>query len=448
QWRINLYLLMPHLQPYHRATLLTLIWRRIKRTLKEDTAYYPADRGNNDDDESSNDDNDDVDVEKDEEDNEEEEHLAPADPSSISTDDLCHDFPLDETSYTFIPCDLQETMTTVNQGMSVEEIERVVTQRVANAIEAIAIYETKTNLARKSMSQTERQEEEVAKNASNKRKWEGFPEEIPEDLSGISTDPTSRISNQLGTWCCTRSTGTLSTGAFRNERIVRTAERAVPGAAPVARAPYRLALSGMKDLLKQVKELSDKGVIRPSSSPWGAPKEHKEHLKAILELLKKEELYAKFSKCEFWIPKVQFLGHVIDSQDIKSKESTLQLVYDVLKICPFFKAFLVTADHIIDLESFGDILHICLRVHGRSFAEPPFEEENLAFIHFLGHSAAIRTFTDVNINKLYQLWISVSAIINKCLTRKSSGYDSLRLSQARILWGLYHKRNVDYAYLM
>ncbi|GKG36326.1 hypothetical protein Tco_0444004, partial [Tanacetum coccineum] len=42
-------------------------------------------------------------------------------------------------------------------------------------------------------------------------------------------------------------------------------------------------------------------------------KEHEEHLKAILELLKKEQLYAKFSKCEFWIPKVQFLGHVIDS---------------------------------------------------------------------------------------------------------------------------------------
>nr|GFC61007.1 reverse transcriptase domain-containing protein [Tanacetum cinerariifolium] len=63
-------------------------------------------------------------------------------------------------------------MATVNQGTSVEEIERVVAQRVANAIEAIAIYETKTNLARKSMSQTERQEEEVAKNASNKRKWE------------------------------------------------------------------------------------------------------------------------------------------------------------------------------------------------------------------------------------------------------------------------------------
>nr|GEW90205.1 reverse transcriptase domain-containing protein [Tanacetum cinerariifolium] len=43
-------------------------------------------------------------------------------------------------------------------------------------------------------------------------------------------------------------------------------------------------------------------------------KEHVEHLKAILELLKKEELYAKVSMCEFWIPKVQFLGHMIDSQ--------------------------------------------------------------------------------------------------------------------------------------
>nr|GFC13448.1 hypothetical protein [Tanacetum cinerariifolium] len=51
-------------------------------------------------------------------------------------------------------------MTNVNQGMSVEEIERVIAQRVANAIEAIAIYETKTNLAHKSMSQTERQEVE------------------------------------------------------------------------------------------------------------------------------------------------------------------------------------------------------------------------------------------------------------------------------------------------
>ncbi|GJZ10771.1 hypothetical protein Tco_0545530 [Tanacetum coccineum] len=57
--------------------------------------------------------------------------------------------------------------------MSVENYERVVAQRVANAIEAIAIYETKTNMARKSISQTEQQECKVAGNANNKRKWEG-----------------------------------------------------------------------------------------------------------------------------------------------------------------------------------------------------------------------------------------------------------------------------------
>ncbi|GJZ71041.1 putative reverse transcriptase domain-containing protein, partial [Tanacetum coccineum] len=226
----------------------------------------------------------------------------------------------------------------------------------------------------------------------------------------------------------------------------------VPGAAPVARTPYRLAPSEMKELSEQLKELSDKGFIRPSSSPWGAPvlfvkkkdgsfwmcidyrelnkltvknryplpriddlfdqlqgssvyskidlrsgyhqlrvreedipktafrtryghyefqvmpfgltnapavfmdlmnrvckpyldkfvivfiddiliyskskQEHEEHLKIILELLKKEELYAKFSKCEFWIPKVQFLGHVIDSEGIHVDPAKIESIKD------------------------------------------------------------------------------------------------------------------------
>nr|GEZ20162.1 putative reverse transcriptase domain-containing protein [Tanacetum cinerariifolium] len=63
-------------------------------------------------------------------------------------------------------------MTTVNHEMSAEEIKRVVTQRVVNAIEAIAIYEMKTNISRKSMFQTKRQEDKVVENANNKRKWE------------------------------------------------------------------------------------------------------------------------------------------------------------------------------------------------------------------------------------------------------------------------------------
>nr|GEW99111.1 hypothetical protein [Tanacetum cinerariifolium] len=109
--------------------------------------------------------------------------------------------------------------------------------------------------------------------------------------------------------------------------------------------------------------------------------------------------------------------------DIKSKESTLQFVYDALRICPFFKAFLITTNvpkiymhefwatttvhhhairfkmdkkkHIVNLESFRDMLHICPRVPGQSFDEPPFEEEIIAFIRFLGHNASIRTLTDV-----------------------------------------------------
>ncbi|GJV56197.1 putative reverse transcriptase domain-containing protein [Tanacetum coccineum] len=57
-------------------------------------------------------------------------------------------------------------------------------------------------------------------------------------------------------------------------------------------------------------------------------KEHEEHLKAIMELLKKEELYAKFSKCEFWLPRVQFLSHVIDSQGIHVDPAKIESIKD------------------------------------------------------------------------------------------------------------------------
>ncbi|GKE63100.1 hypothetical protein Tco_1513467, partial [Tanacetum coccineum] len=111
---------------------------------EEDPADHPTDGGDNDDNESSDDDDDDDD----------------------------------------------EMMTTVNQRMSVEEIERVIAQRVANSIEAIAIYETKTNIACKSMIQTERQEDKVAENASNKRKWEGI-NELPPVVSVEVWDTTN-----------------------------------------------------------------------------------------------------------------------------------------------------------------------------------------------------------------------------------------------------------------
>nr|GFA10268.1 hypothetical protein [Tanacetum cinerariifolium] len=142
--------------------------------------------------------------------------------------------------------------------------------------------------------------------------------------------------------------------------------------------------------------------------------------------------------------------------DITSKESTLQVVYDVLKLTLFYKAFLVTPDvpeiymqefwatatvhhhsicfkmnnkkRIVNLEHFREMLHICSRILNQPFDELPFEEEILAFLRNLGHSGKIKKITDVNINKLHQPWRSFATVINKFLSGKSTGYDSLRLS--------------------
>nr|GEV46597.1 hypothetical protein [Tanacetum cinerariifolium] len=56
--------------------------------------------------------------------------------------------------------------------------------------------------------------------------------------------------------------------------------------------------------------------------------EHAEHLKLILELLKKKELYAKFSNCEFWLSKVQFIGHVIDNEGIHVDPTKIESIKD------------------------------------------------------------------------------------------------------------------------
>nr|GFB99973.1 hypothetical protein [Tanacetum cinerariifolium] len=148
----------------------------------------------------------------------------------------------------------------------------------------------------------------------------------------------------------------------------------IPGGVPVARAPYRLAASEMKELSEQL-QVREQDILKTvfrtryghyefQVMPFGltnAPavfmdlmnrvckpylekfmivfiddiliylkdeKEHEEHLKAILELLKKEELYAKFSKCEFLIPKVQFLGHVIDNQGIHVDPAKIESAKD------------------------------------------------------------------------------------------------------------------------
>nr|GEU36453.1 putative reverse transcriptase domain-containing protein [Tanacetum cinerariifolium] len=76
------------------------------------------------------------------------------------------------------------------------------------------------------------------------------------------------------------------------------------------------------------KRLEDVPIVRDFFEDCWNKEEHEEHLKLILELLKKEELYVKFSKCEFWIPQVQFLGHVINSKGIHVDPAKIESIKD------------------------------------------------------------------------------------------------------------------------
>ncbi|XP_074346927.1 uncharacterized protein LOC141685740 [Apium graveolens] len=151
-----------------------------------------------------------------------------------------------------------------------------------------------------------------------------------------------------------------------------------PGTEPISKAPYRMAPVEMRELAKQLQELLDKGIIRlniPKTAfrtryghyeflvmAFGltnAPaafmdlmnrifkkyldkfiiifiddiliyskteEEHAAHLRTTLEILRKEQLYAKFSKCEFWLKEVQFLGHIISREGIQVDPAKIEAV--------------------------------------------------------------------------------------------------------------------------
>nr|GFB95661.1 putative reverse transcriptase domain-containing protein [Tanacetum cinerariifolium] len=86
----------------------------------------------------------------------------------------------------------------------------------------------------------------------------------------------------------------------------------------------------------------------PNHSLWGAPvlfvkkEDHDGHLRLVLELLKKERLFAKFSKCEFWLQEVHFLGHVVDSNGIHVHPSKIKVAknWKALKTPSEIRSFL------------------------------------------------------------------------------------------------------------
>ncbi|GJX14288.1 reverse transcriptase domain-containing protein [Tanacetum coccineum] len=103
----------------------------------------------------------------------------------------------------------------------------------------------------------------------------------------------------------------------------------VPGAMPIAKSPYHFAPSELQELSGQLQELQDKDkfiiVFIDDILIYSKMKEdHEVHLGLVLELLRKEKLYAKFSKCEFWLQEVHFLGHVVNQNGIHVDPSKIE----------------------------------------------------------------------------------------------------------------------------
>ncbi|XP_070040803.1 uncharacterized protein [Nicotiana tomentosiformis] len=126
----------------------------------------------------------------------------------------------------------------------------------------------------------------------------------------------------------------------------------LPDTHPISIPPYRMAPAELRELKEQLRGLFEKVFTRPSTSPWGAPvlfvrkkddlfvivliddilvysyskAEHADHLRTVLRVLQKEKLYAKHSKCKFWLNSVAFLGHIILGEGIRVDTQNIEAV--------------------------------------------------------------------------------------------------------------------------
>ncbi|GJW51446.1 hypothetical protein Tco_0092797, partial [Tanacetum coccineum] len=78
---------------------------------------------------------------------------------------------------------------------------------------------------------------------------------------------------------------------------------------------------------------------------------------------------------------------------------------------------------------------------------PP-EEELVASIKKLGYSGMCDMLSAIHTDQMHQPWRTFAAIINRCISGKTTRLDRLRESRAQILWGMYNKKNVDFVALL
>ena len=92
------------------------------------------------------------------------------------------------------------------------------------------------------------------------------------------------------------------------------------------------APAAFMDLMNRVfKEYFDQFIIVFLDDILGysrSEEDHEQHLRIVLDILRKRQLYAKFSKCEFWMSEIAFLGHVVNSKGVKPDPSKIRVVME------------------------------------------------------------------------------------------------------------------------
>nr|GFC46446.1 hypothetical protein [Tanacetum cinerariifolium] len=114
------------------------------------------------------------------------------------------------------------------------------------------------------------------------------------------------------------------------------------------------------------------------------------------------------------------------------KEPTYQVVLDAFALSPLYLAFLI----IIETSK------------SRIFEPPSSDEEIVSFIKELGYKGDTESFTEVITDHMHQPWRTFVAVINRCLSEKTTGLDKIRLLRAQILRGMFYNKNVDYVNLL